>query len=305
MPSLVLTAPPAVEPITVAEAQRHLRLDSASVEPVPSAPTVAISGAGAGSVDVGTHYYRCTFVTADGETDGGTVSAPLVIASVAHGQVQLSNIPIGGSLVTARKVYRTHAGGSDYFLVATVADKTTTTYLDNVADAALGAGIPLQNTTGDVELQALITAARTDIEEFLDRALITQHWAMKLDRFARGDALEIPRPPLITLGTITYLDPSGAVQTFATENYSVDVLSLPGRVILGYGKYWPYTQSVRNCVTVGFTAGYGPSASDVPPAIRHAIKLRVAELYEHREPAPLDQLDTVKALLWPHRYIHV
>src|ERR1041385_3451386 len=83
MPTLVLTAPPAIEPVTVSQSQRHLRLDAASAEPVPVALAVALSGAGAGNVDGGGHRYRCTFVTADGETDGGTVSEPGTIVGPA------------------------------------------------------------------------------------------------------------------------------------------------------------------------------------------------------------------------------
>src|ERR1043166_3176001 len=264
MPNLVLTAPPAIEPVTVSEMQRHLRLDAASAEPVPVALAVALSGAGAGNVDAGIHRYRCTFVTADGETDGGTISAPVTITCPAVvGQVQLSTIPIGGNRVTARRIYRTVAGGASYFLLTTIADNVTTVYLDNVADVSLGPGIPLANTTGDVELQDLITAARQDVEEFLDRALITQTWAMQLDTFPRREFLEIPRPNLLALGTVTYLDTAGATQTFDAANYSVDVKSLPGRVILGYGRFWPFTQSVRNAVTVGFTPVYGPAANNV------------------------------------------
>ncbi len=52
-----------------------------------------------------------TFVTADGETDGGDVSASLTVADKAvNGQVTVSNIPVGGSAVTSRKLYRTAAG---------------------------------------------------------------------------------------------------------------------------------------------------------------------------------------------------
>src|SRR5262249_42315303 len=41
--------------------------------------------------------------------------------------------------VTQRKIYRTKVGGSSYFLLTTLADNTSTTYTDNIADASLGA----------------------------------------------------------------------------------------------------------------------------------------------------------------------
>jgi hypothetical protein len=53
-------------------------------------------------------------------------------------QVSLSSIPISASGgVTARKIYRTKAGQSVYWLLSTISDNSTTTYTDNIADADL------------------------------------------------------------------------------------------------------------------------------------------------------------------------
>jgi hypothetical protein len=135
---LAVVTAPATEPITPAEARAHLRLDQATGEPAPLAPTVAlISPAAAGNVEAGIHRYRVTFVTADGETEGGAISgAVTVVDKAVNGKVTVSAIPLGGSAVTSRKVYRTAAGGSTYLLLTTIADNTTTTYTDNTADAS-------------------------------------------------------------------------------------------------------------------------------------------------------------------------
>lgn len=61
-------------------------------------------------------------------------------------QVPLSNLPIGGALVTSRKIYRTAAGGSQLKLLTTIADNVTTSFLDTIADGSLGADIPVSNT---------------------------------------------------------------------------------------------------------------------------------------------------------------
>lgn len=110
----------------------------------PTAPTVAVGAAG---VLTGDYTYRVTFVTTTGETQGGITTATV---SPAAQRVELTNIPVSASsYVTARKIYRTTAGGSDgtQQLVATLADNTTTTYSDNTADASLGAAVPFINTT--------------------------------------------------------------------------------------------------------------------------------------------------------------
>lgn len=117
----------------------------------PGAPTAALAGLGAGNVNSGTHSYKITFVTAGGETDAGAVSN-VVTTTGGNGQVALSAIPLGSVLTTSRKIYRTAAGGSTYKLLATLADNTTTTYADNIADASLSTNAPSTNTAVDVRL---------------------------------------------------------------------------------------------------------------------------------------------------------
>ncbi len=118
--------------------------DGGSYLTTAGAPTVAVNTA-AGNL-TGDYYYKVTFVNANGETQGGTASA---VVSPSAQQVDLSAIPIGGAGTTARKIYRTEAGGSTYKLAATINDNTTTTYTDNLADGDLGATAPTFNTTGD------------------------------------------------------------------------------------------------------------------------------------------------------------
>lgn len=60
--------------------------------------------------------------------------------------VALTGIPTGAAIVTARKLYRTAAGGAQLKLLATIADNSTTTFSDTTADASLGANVPTTNT---------------------------------------------------------------------------------------------------------------------------------------------------------------
>jgi uncharacterized phiE125 gp8 family phage protein len=263
-----------------------------------------------GNVDNGTHRYRVTFVTADGETNGGDISDVVTVADkTVNGQVALTNIPIGGSAVTSRKLYRTEAGGSTYLLLATIANNVATTYTDNIADAALGAQVPSTNTTADAELTAVIATAREEVETFLRRALITQTWQLTLDRFPGDDFIRLPRPNLLTVESIEYIDTLGATQTLSTDDYDVDTASLPGRILLAYGASWPLTRSVRNAVTITFTAGYGPAASDVPASIKAAMKLLIGDLFSNREAVIVgtivNQMPAAQRLLWAHRYLEL
>lgn len=279
--SIVIYTAPATEPVTVAEAMVACRLDLSNQELAPTAPTVALaSPAAAGNVNAGAHRYRVTFVTAAGETEGGTISSSVTVADAGvNGQISLTAIPIGGALVTSRKLYRTAAGGSAYLLLATIADNTTTVYTDNIADASLGAGVPTTNTTSDPEISAIIKAARQLAEMDLRRYLITQTLDAYFDSWTLIDGRhEIRLPPLQSVTSITYVDSNGDTQTLAADQYLVDAVSQPARIRPAYGVMWPSVRDQTNSISVRFVAGYG-AASAVPDCIKTWIKLKIAELH--------------------------
>jgi len=60
--------------------------------------------------------------------------------------VPVNWIAVGDAATTARKLYRTAAGGAQLKLVATIADNLTTSFNDTVPDASLGANAPTVNT---------------------------------------------------------------------------------------------------------------------------------------------------------------
>lgn len=104
-----------------------------------AAPTAADSGT-AGNLN-GTYTWKVTFVSPTMESNGSPASNTL---TVTNKQVTLTNIPVSSDpQVTARRIYRTLAGGTIYKFVGQIPDNTTTTFTDNVADSALGADIPI------------------------------------------------------------------------------------------------------------------------------------------------------------------
>ncbi|MFZ5988551.1 MAG: hypothetical protein ACOYWZ_15695 [Bacillota bacterium] len=114
---------------------------------VPDAPLCEDAGI-AGNLN-GIYKYKITFVTAEGESLPSSASAAVtVINKKVNVTIPLNTDPTRA--VTSRKLYRTVAGGSDYFLVSTIANNLDTTYLDNVADGSLGGAAPTINTTGQL-----------------------------------------------------------------------------------------------------------------------------------------------------------
>jgi hypothetical protein len=104
--------------------------------------SAVLSTVSGGSVNVGTHSYKYSFVSAIGETAGSNKSNVVTVASASYGNINIYNIPIGPSGTTARKIYRTVSGDTgNWKLVDTIADNTTVIFNDSIADASLGADI--------------------------------------------------------------------------------------------------------------------------------------------------------------------
>lgn len=132
-----------------------------------------------------------------------------------------------------------------------------------------------------------IPSARERAEHATWRQLITGTFALRLAGFPCERVLELPRPPLQRVTSITYLDHAGATQTFAAANYRVSAPAGPrarrGRIALVTGASWPTTADEIDAVTVLFEAGYGATGAAVPSQLKMAILRDVAGLYEQRE----------------------
>jgi len=103
----------------------------------PTTCTATLVATDVGNVDAGTHTYRVTYVNDTGETELGAVSNEIT-TDATHLQVDLSGIPVSSlDGVTQRKIYRTKANTTNYYLLTTIANNTETTYTDNTADASL------------------------------------------------------------------------------------------------------------------------------------------------------------------------
>ena len=168
-------------------------------------------------------------------------------------------------------------------------------------------------TADDALITSLITAARRVCEVWESRSYVNTTWDMVDYGFPVGGGyysrllrqsyaastlssrptfpgflptntgtLILPRAPVASVTSITYVDGSGNTQTLDSSNYRF-VAGSPGRIDPAYGKIWPLTQPVIGAITVRFVAGYGADASSVPENVKAAIKLLVCHWYENRE----------------------
>lgn len=156
----------------------------------------------------------------------------------------------------------------------------------------------------DADANALITDARTEIEQRLNLAMISQSWRLSLDYWPGGTeqwwdgvreasinsiyvqntmaSVELPRWPLTSITSVTvYDEDSNAVVVTVADTFDVDTYRLPGRVTLKRGAVWPVALRANNAIQIVYAAGYANAAA-VPPPMKRAVKQLAAYLYAHR-----------------------
>lgn len=289
---LSLVTPPSGEVLSIAEARSQVKLSDSDGEPLPAtAPTLALAGAGAGLLENGAHRLALSYVTADGETPPGPLSAPItVVDKTVNGKLAVSAIPAGGTAVVTIKFWMPLVGTvAPLFFAGSVANGVTTATI-NLADASLGVQAPAVNTTMNADLASWRTAARQDLETRLAVRMLTQAVDITLSHFPFDrQPFTLPIRPLRTITGIDYVDSSGATQTLDPTTYEYDTPQgdCPdfARVMLKYGTfYWPFppAMSVLTGVTIHGSFGYG-TAAQVPETLKTVQKLLIGNWWVNRE----------------------
>lgn len=160
----------------------------------------------------------------------------------------------------------------------------------------LKANARIDTADADTRLSTLIEVARDNVERITERALLTQTWERRLDRFPPTPVgIGLERPPLQSVTSVKYIDSDGVEQTLDPSKYTVNSFREPGAVYPSYGETWPQTRDEPDAVRVVYVAGW-TEAAKVPASIREAI-LRLASLW-YDENTPVVVGMTVSA--FPH-----
>lgn len=139
----------------------------------------------------------------------------------------------------------------------------------------------IDHSDEDTLIDSYLRAATAQAETVLDRQLMTAIWRLSFHGFC-GWEISLPKPPLQSVSSITYLDTAGTTQTLSSSLYVVDTYSEPGRITPSYNAVWPSVRWQMNSVNITFIAGYA-SAAVVPDRIKTGIKFLVSQWYENRE----------------------
>ena len=156
----------------------------------------------------------------------------------------------------------------------------------------------------DALISGMIDAAVSWIDGWsgiLGRALITQQWRFTLSRFPRSGIIRLPMPPapMESPVVVSYLPCSDDQATILS---GISIHAGPGGfyILLTSGAPLPATPETDAAVIVDMWAGFGSDGASVPAAIRHAILLYVAWLYDNRGSQNLgSHPSTIAALLAP------
>lgn len=149
-------------------------------------------------------------------------------------------------------------------------------------------------TDDDNDVELMIASARDHAEKYCNVLFAEQTVELKCDCWA--DMARLPVAPVKSVTSISYVDTDGADQTLAADVYEELFDALEAAIVLAYGKQWPSTRSGSR-ITVTAVAGYG----DAPGAVKHAILLFIADAYEVRENAKVEDWTALDALLCNYR----
>lgn len=146
-----------------------------------------------------------------------------------------------------------------------------------VSIATVKLHLRVDTSADDALIGVYLQAARELGEGLARRAFVTQTLRLVLDAFPTGP-LKLPRPPLQSVESVTYLDANGNEHEWT--DFSVDARSEPGVIVFNSTPSASLFES--GAVAVEFIAGYGAD-TDVPQTFVTAILQTVANWYELRE----------------------
>lgn len=142
----------------------------------------------------------------------------------------------------------------------------------------------ITSSSEDGDIEALVAVAQDHIERTSGRAFLTAKYRLTVESFPSCGELRLPRVPVQTIDSVTYLDADGAEQTLSDSLYRLSRAAFSSSsqaVALVTDAPFPVTDWTGDAVSVSFTAGE-TDAANLPRELVHLTKLVVGTLYRER-----------------------
>lgn len=167
------------------------------------------------------------------------------------------------------------------------------------------AHLRLDHAHEDEYLRSLIQAAVGFVEEYLGRSLLTQVWRLiwqkekpyppQLSALEKDvSSVSLPYPPLRAILGVNRLTITGEKQPI--RRHRLEMNHQVPRLIFA---------DVLEPVEIDFETGYGDRPTDIPPVIRQAILLSIADFYENRDSTNLPRNALAHEILDTYRIVRL
>lgn len=194
----------------------------------PTVPTLATTTT-AGANTNGTHVIACTYITPNGETAAGVVTAAQTVAS--NYKLLVTAVPVDATgQATGRNIYMSKAGTTwPLYLVSnggpTIADNITQTYLISVDDATLGTGNYVASPANTALATLLHTAIAGTTAGTFDENWLWAYNSHSADVVLTLEIGTLPTAPLLP----QYMPPQVVKQTIPFQKGVF--LAIPGFIL--------------------------------------------------------------------------
>lgn len=197
-----------------------------------------------------------------------------------------------------------------YKILSNQITQTVAPTVEPVSLAEIKAHCRVDTSDHDTVLVAMVKAVRQWIEKELQISLVQRTYRADVEYFA--GCYRLPRPPLSSITSIKYYtdDSPQVLTTLSASTYRTD----PGRgeiYLDADATTIPSIATRRDAVQITYVAGFEPSTdspqdltANIDGAIKAALKLQVADLFENRETNTqlrMQELPTTTMLLKPWR----
>lgn len=122
-----------------------------------------------------------------------------------------------------------------------------------------------------------IRAATEYLEEITWRTFLETTYTLSID-YSFPAVIFLPRPPYVSLTSITYTDENGDSTVLASSKYEIKYLDEIAIVQPVYNTSWPATRFERDAISIIYKAGYGDERREVPYQLRDAVSVLAAHL---------------------------